>query len=117
MGDLLGSGGGGRNNGGGGGSEDYRGGSGAAGAGAGRGGGAGPRTKLLYVTPEKLAKSGSLAAALKALASRWEHPVVDEPPVSRNIVGRKAVVFNARKGFIGMLIFSTFKSRPYDPIL
>ena len=74
MNDLLGSGGGGggRNDDVAGTLEDYRGGSGVAGAGAGRGGGAAPRTKLLYVTPEKLAKSGSLTAALKALASRWD---------------------------------------------
>ncbi|CAM9873191.1 unnamed protein product, partial [Laminaria digitata] len=65
MNDLLGSGSGGRDDGAG----DYRGGSGA-GAGGGARGGAGPRTKLLYVTPEKLAKSGSLTSALRTLASR-----------------------------------------------
>lgn len=32
--------------------------------------GAGPRTKLLYVTPEMLVKSGKLAAILEKLASR-----------------------------------------------
>ena len=49
-------------------SEDYRGGIGAA-EGDGEGG-ARPRTKLLYVTPEKLAKSGSLTTTLRGLASR-----------------------------------------------
>eukprot|EP00904_Undaria_pinnatifida_P002966 jgi/Undpi1/12670/HiC_scaffold_6.g02338.m1 len=49
-------------------SEDYRGGIGAA-EGDGEGG-ARPRTKLLYVTPEKLAKSGSLTTTLRRLASR-----------------------------------------------
>lgn len=73
MNDLQGS--GGRNDDGAGGFEDYRGGSGA-GTGAGRGE-AGPRTKLLYVTPEKLAKSGSLAATLKTLASRCHQSAVD----------------------------------------
>lgn len=33
----------------------------------------GPRTKLLYVTPEMLAKNSKLGAVLEALSQKWVH--------------------------------------------
>lgn len=87
-----------------------------------------PKTKLLYVTPEKLAKSSELTAALEGLASRCDGPktkkTFDESmPRGRQAPKRelcnrpKLLLGGCRAWFVQCLHFHSLVVLEYDTYL